>query len=635
MQVKNKDVIDIYIDINRWNYRSYSMREKYYFSNELYIKYLCRMRTPEKNVSKYIKTVKPDHYMLINMGGRARIRTLILVILVLATACNRNQITVKIAVTTDVHGMIYPYDFISRKTSENSLAHIYNYASAQRQNTDTAFFLLDNGDFLQGQPTVYYYNFVDTLEDHLSARVMNFMGYNAASVGNHDIETGPQVYDRIRTAFDFPWLAANAVRTSSGLPYFEPYTILKAGRIKIAVLGMITPGIPGWLPKNLWPDMEFLDMVETAREWVPRIMEEEDPDLLVGLFHSGTDASYGGNPDPYLNENAVMLVAEQVPGFDIIFAGHDHRVSSQWVNNNKGDSVLVIDPGSHGRFAGEASITFNKDERMISGKNIAMKDLEPSQSFQKQFNPEFVTISHYLQDTITWLEGEMDGLDAIFGPSSMMTLIHRLQLDLSEAQISFTAPLSIHAKLEAGPVLVSDMFKLYRFENMLYRMQLTGAEIDGFLEFATGLWFNTMSSPEDHLLQFNPGQAGRLAGPYYNFSSAAGINYTVDVTKNAGDRVEIQSLSDGSPFEKEASYSVAVNSYRGNGGGGHLTTGAGIPKEELSDRISWSTDRDLRYHLMEYLHRHDTLYSDVIDNWSCIPAHFSGPASISDRKELD
>jgi 2',3'-cyclic-nucleotide 2'-phosphodiesterase / 3'-nucleotidase len=592
------------------------------------------MHVPEKNVSKFVGTANLEYNMLKNIVKRKQIWTLLLIILVGTTACNKDQITVRIAATTDVHGMIYPYDFIDRNTSDHSLAHIYSYVSEQRKKSDTLFLLLDNGDFLQGQPTVYYYNFIDTLEEHLSARVMNFIGYNAASVGNHDIETGPRVYNRIRTSFDFPWLAANAVYTSTGLPYFEPYTILKAGSKKIAVLGMITPGIPGWLPKNLWPEMEFLDMVETAREWVPQIKEKENPDLLVGLFHSGTDASYGGNPDSYLNENAVMLVAEEVPGFDIIFAGHDHKLSRQWVINNVGDSVLVIDPGSHGRFAGEATIKFSKKRTSISGQNISMKDFEASQSFQTQFNSELSGISRYLQDTITWLAEEMDGLDALFGPSSMMTLIHRLQLDLSGAQISFTAPLSMHARLEVGPVLISDMFKLYRFENMLYRMELTGAEIDGFLEHAVGLWFNTMKSPEDHLLQFRSGSSGSLAGPFYNFSSAAGINYTVDVTKSPGERVDIQALSNGSPFDKNASYSVAVNSYRGNGGGGHLTAGAGIAKEDLADRISWSTDRDLRFYLMEYLHRQDTLYPDIINNWACVPAHLSGPAAISDRETL-
>ena len=76
------------------------------------------------------------------------------------------------------------------------------------------FFLLDNGDFLQGQPTVYFYNFVDTAITHLSARVMNYMDYDAGTVGNHDIEAGPAVYDKILTEFEFPWLAANAVKKS-------------------------------------------------------------------------------------------------------------------------------------------------------------------------------------------------------------------------------------------------------------------------------------------------------------------------------------------------------------------------------------------------------------------------------------
>jgi 2',3'-cyclic-nucleotide 2'-phosphodiesterase/3'-nucleotidase len=217
----------------------------------------------------------------------------------------------------------------------------------------------------------------------------------------------------------------------------------------------------------------------------------------------------------------------------------------------------------------------------------------------------------------------------------MISLIHQLQLDLTGAQLSFTAPLSMSAILPEGPLLVSDMFKLYRYENMLYRMELSGSEIDAFLEHAAGTWFNTLSKPGDHLLQFRPGQPGRLAAPYYNFSSASGINYTVDVTRPPGNRVSIQELSDGTPFEEFSIYSVAVNSYRGNGGGGHLTTGAGIPAVELPDRIRWSTDRDLRYYLMEYLGQQDTLSPWIEFNWSCVPADLVKPASDFDRKVLD
>jgi 2',3'-cyclic-nucleotide 2'-phosphodiesterase/3'-nucleotidase len=355
----------------------------------------------------------------------------------------------------------------------------------------------------------------------------------------------------------------------------------------------------------------------------------------VGLFHSGTDASYGENNGPYLNENAVMLVAQQVPGFDIIFAGHDHRVSCQRVFNLEGDTILVIDPGSHGRYAGEATISFSQHGVNITGQNIPMDGYQPSQPFMDEFAPEFETVSEYLQDTITWLAGRMEGVDAMFGPSPMMSLIHHLQLKITGAQISFTAPLSVTATLDTGPLLVSDMFKLYRFENMLYRMELSGAEIDGFLEYAVAPWFNTMTGPGDHLLNFMPGQQGRLATPYYNCSSASGINYTVDVTRAPGDRVQINTLSDGTPFLDTALYSVVVNSYRGNGGGGHLTSGAGIPKEDLTNRISWSSDHDLRYYLMDYLLDIDTLKPFTEQNWRCIPVQIAGPASLIDRKVLD
>lgn len=546
-------------------------------------------------------------------------------ILFVLVACENQETHICLAVTTDVHGMIFPYDFISRKPADNSLAHIYSYVEDKLLREDTVFFLLDNGDFLQGQPTVYYYNFVDTFSPHLSARVMNKMGYVAGTVGNHDIETGPAVYNRVRSESDFPWLAANAINTQSGEPYFEPYTILKAGRKKIAVLGLITPGIPEWLPENLWPGMEFRDMVETAREWIPKILEKEKPDLMVGLFHSGTDASYGGNPEPYLNQNAVMLVAENVPGFDVIFAGHDHKVSLRNVACINGDSVLVIDPGSHGRFAGEINVTFDKNGiRKLQGENISMKDFEPSKDFQEEFSKEREIISLYLEDTITWLEEKMTGSDALYGPSPMISLIHQVQMELSGANLSFTAPLSIRATLEKGPLLVSDMFKLYRFENMLYSMELSGYEIDGFLEHAAGLWFSTMQGPEDKLLLYRNDGSGQLANPYYNFSSAAGINYTIDVSKEPGERVSILGFTNGDPFLPEKTYNVAVNSYRGNGGGGHLTSGAGIPADELSDRISWSTDKDLRYHLMDYLGQYDTLQTINYTNWYCTPSEWLG-----------
>ncbi|MBN2698228.1 MAG: 5'-nucleotidase C-terminal domain-containing protein [Bacteroidales bacterium] len=553
--------------------------------------------------------------------------------------CHQDPRYIKIAVTTDVHGMVFPVDPASGEELDYSLSHVYDYISRQKQAQDTTFFILDNGDFLQGQPAVYYYNFVDTVGEHLSSRIMNFMGYAAGTVGNHDIEAGPEVYNKIREEFHFPWLAANAIHSSTGLPYFEPFTVLKAGSCKIALLGMITPGIPNWLPQKLWPDMHFRDMVETAREWVPLIEETVHPDLLIGLFHSGLDYSYSGSDyHSNLNENATIIVAREVPGFDIIFAGHDHRVNRDWVINSSGDSVLIIDPGSHARYVGEAVITLPPDKKgkaSFEGRIIPISAYKNSKAFMKKFRQDLNLVKEYVSDTVVYLAEDIQTIDAIFGPAPVTSLIHELQMKLSNADISFTAPLSVHATLPAGYLRVSDMFDLYRYENALYVMELSGYEIDRFLEYAVSLWFNVMKSPSDHLLLFSDNGSARLKNSAYNFSSAAGIRYTVDLNKTTGDRVTISEMDDGTIFSTDKTYRVALNSYRGTGGGGHLTAGAGIPKDELKNRIVWTSERDLRYYLMQELLDRDTLYPAASDNWKLIPESFYASGKMADKTLLD
>ena len=144
-----------------------------------------------------------------------------------------------------------------------------------------------------------------------------------------------------------------------------------------------------------------------------------------------------------------------------------------------------------------------------------------------------------------------------------------------------------------------------------------------------------MKKPNDDLLLYGEDGSGRLANPYYNFSSAAGIDYTIDISREAGNRVSILGFSNGEPFLEEKTYTVAINSYRGNGGGGHLTEGAGIPGEELAGRVSWSTDKDLRYHLMEYLRGKDTLIIENTMNWHCIPTGWAKQAGELEKERFN
>ena len=212
---------------------------------------------------------------------------LLLTLFFLGSCTGPGEKNITIIGTTDIHGVILPYDFIEKKNLSVSLASMAAYIKNEGFNRN-ALVLLDNGDNLQGQPPVYYYNFIDTVSRHILAEAFNYLGYDAITVGNHDIEAGHSVYDRLIKEYNFPMLAANAVDISSGDPYFKPYTIIEKKGFRIAVFGLITPLVPTWLPPELYSGMEFRDMRETAEHWMPVIMKE-NPDLVVGLFHSGWD----------------------------------------------------------------------------------------------------------------------------------------------------------------------------------------------------------------------------------------------------------------------------------------------------------------------------------------------------------
>lgn len=556
-----------------------------------------------------------------------------------AGVLSAQTINFKIIETSDVHGAVLPYDFLNDTTTTSSLAQVHAYVTLERiRKPNQQVVLLDNGDILQGNPLVYFYNYEDTNSTHVYAQAMNFMNYDAATIGNHDIEAGHSVYDKFRKEITFPWLAANAIDTKTGGPYFKPYTIIEREGIKIAVLGLITPYIPNWLPKILWEGIDFEDMVEAAEKWISIIKENEKPDLIIGLFHAGVDYNYNNEKaNTYKNENASRLVAEQVPGFDVVFVGHDHAGWNFKIENSDGDSVLIMGPLSKAKTVTVANIQMVFDsiagkwnKKYISGEIVKIKNYRPDNIFMSKFLLNLNVVENYVQKPLGRIIKSISSKESLFGPSSFVDLIHNTQLELTGADISFVSPLSFNATIDSGWIRVRDMFKLYHYENFLYTMELTGQEIKDYLEYSFGNWFNQMKGDKDHLLKFSLDENGELMFSeryntpeleerYYNYSSAAGINYTIDVSKPAGERVHITNLINGTLFDLDNTYTVAINSYRGSGGGGHLTRGARISQGELSKRVLSSTEKDLRYYLMKWIEEKKTINPQIIGNWKVIP----------------
>ena len=124
------------------------------------------------------------------------------------------------------------------------------------------------------------------------------------------------------------------------------------------------------------------------------------------------------------------------------------------------------------------------------------------------------------------------------------------------------------------------------------------------------------------------------AGQYFNYASAAGIDYTVDISKPEGERVTITGMSNGEAFDCNRIYTVAMNSYRGNGGGGHLIKGSGIPREEIPARIVATTQKDLRFYLYEYIKDHSPVIVQQYNNWKIIPEELASKGRENDIQLL-
>lgn len=561
----------------------------------------------------------------------------LLCITTMTMAKNTKTVTLRLVETSDVHGAFFPYNFTERTPMRGTMARVSTYINRQRKQFGQNLILLENGDILQGQPTCYYTNYVQTSQPNIAAEVINYLKYDAQTFGNHDVETGHAVYDKWMTDLQCPTLGANIINTQTGQPYVKPYLLLEREGVKVAILGMLTPAIPNWLHQNLWSGLRFEEIVACAQKWVRHLKEVEKADVIVGLFHCGWE---GGITTTQYDEDATKKVAEQVEGFDVIFFGHDHTERNATLPNG----VVCLDPSANAQKVAEATIQCTKKNGRwtVTDKQGQLVDItgeDIDQDFMTHFQPQIDSVRTYVERQIGTFLSPIRSRDAFFGSAAFTDYIHQLQLEETHADVSFNAPLVFDTEIKAGPVYMSDMFKLYRYENQIYTLRMTGREIRQMLELSYDQWVNTMQSPDDHIMLLadksrNDKQRMGFKNLTFNFDSAAGIDYEVDVTKPDGQKVIIKQFTDGRKFDEDAWYTVAMNSYRGNGGGELLTRGAGIPKDSIPSRITFMSERDQRHYLTKKIMREGQVTAKALGNWRFVPEDWANPAIERDRKLL-
>lgn len=534
-----------------------------------------------------------------------------------------------------------PYDFIENKLASGSLARACTYINNMRKHYGNRLILLDCGDMLQGQPICHYFNSTKNGEMNIASRAINYLKFDACAIGNHDLATGNDVFDKWTRECGCPIVAANMTDSTTGKPYCPPYAILEREGIKIAVLGMVTSAAPLWLYGKLRNRLHFESITTVAASWVESIRNEEHPDLIIGLFHSGWN---GGTSTDLYDENEVERTARDVPGLDAIFFGHDHVTRQETITNKSGHKVPCLNPSCNANSLAVADVTITKEGsrvvcKTISGSICDIKDEQPDLAFMEYFKEAAEETITYCSKRIATIDKPIHAIDGLFGNAPFTDLIHNLQLAITHADISLCGPLSANISIEKGLICVRDMFKLYKYDDLLYVMRLNGMEIKACLEMSYELWTNTMTTPYDHIVLIandteGHGSLPKLKNNIFNFDSAAGIDYEVDVTKPYGQKIKIKQMSDGKPFCENRWYNVVTNSYRGNGGGDLLTKGAGIAVESLQQRIVWQSDKGQRQCLMEQMSCSGTIAPKANNNWKFVPEEWADKAIARDKANI-
>lgn len=252
--------------------------------------------------------------------------------------------------TNDTHSTIEPVSMYSKvKEAAGKAGFLRRVAMVKEQRKQNPGLLLfDSGDFSQG--STYYTMFKGEVEIGL----MNIMGYDAATIGNHEFDFGLDNLALLALKAKFPIVCSNC--DFDGTPcegLIKKYIVIERDGIRIGVFGL-TPKVEGLVMRENIEGVKYIDPIEASKEMVKTLREKEKCNVVVCLSHLG----WGLGPE-YMDDQQLVAATN---GIDIVLGGHSHTYMKEmeWVKNVDGEGVPVDQNGKHGAFIGRITLTLEK-----------------------------------------------------------------------------------------------------------------------------------------------------------------------------------------------------------------------------------------------------------------------------------
>ncbi|MGG1617850.1 bifunctional 2',3'-cyclic-nucleotide 2'-phosphodiesterase/3'-nucleotidase [Paenibacillus sp. NRS-1782] len=574
-------------------------------------------------------------------------------------------VNLRIMETTDIHAALMNYDYYAdRETNEYGLINTAGLIQQARSETRNSL-LFDNGDLLQGNPLGDYMARSKAFEKeggvHPVYKMMNLMGYDAATVGNHEFNYGLDFLERSLKGADFPYVNANVYYDDGGQGtknYFTPYRILdkevtdEKGQIhplRVGVIGLVTPQITQWDEGNLKGKVVTKDIVETAKKFIPQ-MKTEGADIIIVLAHTG----YEDVPQTPMMENAVKYLSK-VDGINAILFGHAHKSfpgpdfkEMSGVDLDKGtiNGVPAVEASSWGKELGIIDLSLEKKNRVwnVTNSQSEVRPVVNTKNQTAQIKPEFkltdaINEEHtgtldYVRQPVGTTTAPINSYFALVQDDPSIQIVTNAQkwyvqnhlkgteyenLPVLSAGAPFKAGgrngAEYYTNIPEGTIAIKNVSDLYVYPNTVQAVEVTGAEIQEWLEWSAGQFnpIDPKKTDEQSLINKD--------FPTYNFDVIDGVKYQIDVTQPArydakGTVINpsahrIKDLQyNGKAIDPAQKFIVATNNYR-----------ASSSKLANPDgkRIVMAAPDESRQVVIDYIRTNGTINPAADGNWSIAP----------------